>query len=110
MKFIAWLSRSLKHRVYWLQFACAIAVVWGFALLPGGLTVGATGMIASLGVYFYRHLHRIVQLMLLPAVSVPPLERPSARYRRAMRIVLLLLVLTLFDVPAQIVGTRSAPT
>jgi hypothetical protein len=44
-----YLSRPLEASVYWYQFTFAAAVVWGFALLPGGLTVALIGIVGSLG-------------------------------------------------------------
>jgi hypothetical protein len=94
----------LKFRVsiYWCQFAAAMAVVGGFALLPGGLTVAMIGIIASLGLYLSRHAHRIMQSSRLAPQDVPPLPAPPRGYRRAMRIALLLILFTHLDVPLMI--------
>jgi hypothetical protein len=101
-RFFSALSQPLKPRIYWFQFAAVLAVVWGFALLPGGLTVAAIGTIGSLAIYLFRHLHRGLQLMLLPSGAVPPLSPASPRYRRAMRVALLLILATHLDLPLTI--------
>lgn len=106
-----WLARPLGQTVLWFQAISIAALVWGFALLPGGLTLGFLGMTCALGCYAFRCLHSLLQMARLSRYgAIPPLTAPSRTWRRIMRVLLLLVALTIFDLPMQMNGllTRSA--
>ncbi|HTL30400.1 MAG TPA: hypothetical protein VL282_14310 [Tepidisphaeraceae bacterium] len=92
------LLRPLSSKVYAFQVLGALSVVWGFALLPGGMTVAAGGIAFSLALYVLRHAHRVAQIISL-GPSAPPIPAPSPKARLGMRIALYLIIFTHLDIP-----------
>ncbi len=95
-----YLSQPLRADLHKFQIIAMGAMVWGFALMPGGLIFGICGLIAALICATFRWAHRSAQHAYLSHYgAVPPMQQLSPRWRRARLIILILAVLTLGDLP-----------
>jgi hypothetical protein len=109
-RFGGYLSQPLRADLHRLQIMAAGAGVWGFALLPGGLTLGICGFVVAVICSAFRWTHRFVQHAYLTQYgAVPPPVKLSPRWRRARSVVLILAVLTLGDVPGMVISAISWP-